>query len=615
MSDMNLEKNPENESSAASTENESSAASTENENSAAEQESENSAANTENESSAANTENENSENENADSAAENTAEKSEKKKKPQKKLQEIRNGNPAARKLKLNKRNFKHGTLAVVLTVIFIAAVVVLNVIVGLISDRIDTTADLSDTGIYTLDDSTINYLDKLTMDVTVSVMNSETDFEGGGTYYKSVNELLKKMDMQNEHFKVQYLLIDQNPDFTSRFSGETLSTNYIVVESEVTGRHRIITPGSYFSCNSFRDQLSQYGYPDTYIDQYVEQYVNSSYASQIVDGSNIEQAAISAMLYVTNTDPVRVAFTEGFGESDSSTLSSLLSKNGYDVETINLQSVSEIDSEIDYIVMYAPSMDYDNENLDKLAAFLDNDGAFGKNFVYFSNGQVYYNKTDDNSTALVNLSAFLAEWGIEVGDSYVMQTNADYTYGNMAIAQVLDVQDTDYAGTVYGNSLFTYDAYVRPLIQIWGEDKSKSGVEQKVLVKTYDGTYLRPMSTLSDSDFDVSSAESGIFNDAICAYKTHSTTQEISRVVAFGSELFAEVSYSNSNNQDLLVNIFNYISGKTDGVTITSKTFSTVGFDMNQSNANVLAVVLCIVIPIVVIVLGIVIWVRRRHR
>ena len=543
------------------------------------------------------------------------AEKPAKQKKPGKQPEEIRNGNPAARKLKLNRRNFKHGTLAVVFTVIFIAAVVVLNVIVSMISDRIDTTADLSDTGIYTLDDETIAYLDDLTMDVTVSVMNSETDFEGGGTYYKSVNELLKKMEMQNGHFKVQYLKIDQNPTFTSKFTGETLNTNYIVVEAEETGRHRIITPGSYFTCNALRDQFSQYGYPEAYIDQYVEQYVNSSYASQVIDGSNVEQAAISAMLYVTNTDPVRVAFTEGFGESDSSTLSNLLSKNGYDVETINLQSVSEIDSGIDYIVMFAPSIDYDNENLDKLARFLDNDGAFGKNLVYFSNGQAYYNKTIEDSAALVNLSAFLAEWGIQIGDSYIMQTNREYTYANMEIAQVLDIQDTDYAGDVYGNSLFTYDGYVRPVIRIWGEDKSKSGIEQKVLIKTYDGAYLRPMSTLSDTDFDISSAESGVFNDAVCAYKIHSTTQVVSRVVAFGSELFPDVSYSNSNNQDFLVNMFNYISGKTEGVTITSKAFSNVGFDMNQGSANILAVILCIVVPVVVIVLGIVIWVRRRHR
>lgn len=572
-----------------------------------------------------NTELENSEN--ATPAAEETSGKeasapgkAEKKSaKPEKKPAEIRNGNPAARRHKFNKRNFKHGTLAVVFTVLFLAAVVVLNVIVNIVSDRFDTTADLSDSGIYTLDEETTGYLDKLTMDVTVSVMNSETDFEGGGTYYKSVNELLKKMAMQNEHFKVQYLQIDQNPVFTSRFNGETLSTNYIVVESAETGRHRILTPGSYFSCNAFRSQLSQYDYPETYIDQYVEQYVNSSYASWVIDGSNIEEAAISAMLFVTNRDPVRVAFTTGFDELENSDLQKLLSKNGYDVESINVMNVSEIDKDIDFIVMMAPSKDYDNDSLDKIAKFLDNDGAFGKNLVYFSSSEVMYERDDTLSenqpgAALTNLSSFLAEWGIKIEDSYVFQTNGSYVFTSGGdYRQVMNLQDTEYIGNANSNSLYTVEKYMRPVTQIWGEDKSKGGVEQKVLIKSFDGAYEIPFN--ADENFDISTANSGEFIDAICAYKIHSTTQEVSRVAVFGSVYFQALTESNYNNQNILINMFNYISGKTDGVTITSKNFETVGFDMNQGSANVLAIILCIVIPILVIVLGIVIWVRRRHR
>ncbi len=537
------------------------------------------------------------------------------KKRREKVQAEIQNGNPAERKRRVNIRGLKHGTMSVVLTVLFIAGVVVLNVIVGIISDRVDTTADLTDTGIYTLDEATVEYLGKQSMDVTLSVLNSETSFEGGGTHYKSVNQLLRKMEMENGHFKLQYLQIDQNPDFTSKFKGETLRENYIVVESEETGRHRILTPADYFSTPSLRDSLSQYGFPQTYVEQYVEQYI-SNYGSQVIEGSNVEQAAISALLYVTNTDPVRVAFTEGFGEGDSSSLSALLDKNGYDVETVNLQSAEKIDSGIDYVIMFAPTMDYDNESITKLANFLDNGGAFGKNLLYFaSSSQPYYQSDESNS--LKNLSAFLAEWGIAVGDSIVMQTDASHTYGNMPFALIQDIQDTVYAGNTYGSSLFTYDAYVRPIIQLW-ENGAKGGVEQMALIKSFDGAYLRPLSAFAESDFDISSAESGKFIDALCAYKTHSTTQEITRVIAFGSEMFASstfMGYQNANNQDFLINMFNYISGKTEGVTITTKSFSNVGFEVNQENANILAVVLCAVIPVAVIVLGVVIWVRRRHR
>lgn len=531
---------------------------------------------------------------------------------------EIQNGNPAARKHKLNKRSLKHGTMAVILTILFIAGVVVLNVIVSIISDRFDTTADLTDSGIYTLDEATVEYLADLKYDVTVSVMNSEKSFESGGTYYKSVNELLNKMAMENEHFKLQYLQIDQNPDFTSRFNGETLSENYIVIESADKTRHRILTPGEYFSCPTLRDNLSQYGYPETYIDQYILQYINSSYASQVIEGSNVEQAAVSAMMYVTNDEPVRVAFTEGFGESDSSALSSLLYKNGYDVETIDLKKISEVDKDIDYIVMCAPTMDYDNDSLDRLSAFLDNGGSFGKNLIYIASMyQPNYAETDEESNSLTHLSAFLAEWGIAVGDSLVFQSNTNYSFGGMEYAHLQEIQDTDYAGNTYGSTLLTYDAYIRPIIQIW-EGGSKGSVEQEVLVKSHDGAYLRPISTLSQTDFDRSTAESGVFNDVICAKRIHSTANTYSRVIAFGSDMFVGstfMNYANSNNQDFMINMFNYISGKTQGTTITAKSFTNVGFEVNEEQANTLAVVLCIVIPVAVIVLGIVIWVRRRHR
>lgn len=77
--------------------------------------------------------------------------------------------------------------------------------------------------------------------------MNTESSFEGGSSFYKSVNELLNKMAMENEHFKLQYLKIDQNPDFTSRFNGETLSENYICGGVQGHQPPPLITPGEYF--------------------------------------------------------------------------------------------------------------------------------------------------------------------------------------------------------------------------------------------------------------------------------------------------------------------------------------------------------------------------------
>ncbi|MBQ9947504.1 MAG: Gldg family protein, partial [Oscillospiraceae bacterium] len=152
---------------------------------------------------------------------------------------------------KFNVRNFKHGTLSVVLTVVFIAVIVLVNVIVGLVSERFDTSADLSGSSIYSIDEKTEKFVKKLETDVTITVLNSEADFEAMGQVYKQVNEILKKMHLANERISIDYLVLDQNPNFSSKFKGETLEENYIVVECPETGRYRIIAGDSYITVDT----------------------------------------------------------------------------------------------------------------------------------------------------------------------------------------------------------------------------------------------------------------------------------------------------------------------------------------------------------------------------
>lgn len=503
-------------------------------------------------------------------------------------------------KKKFNARSFRRGTLSVAFTVIFIAAVVVLNVIVGIISERVDTTADLTDTGFYTLDEDAEKYIkETLAGDVTLTVLASESDFEGQGTYYKQINEILKKMEMASDHVTLNYIDLNQNPNYSSQFKGETLSAGYIVVESAETGRHRILTRADYFDVNS-----SIASYDSSIIEQYIEYY-----GSVCIEGSNIEQAAVSAMMYVSNKDLVRVAFTDGYGEEDSTALQNMLSKNGYDVLTVNL-ATEEIPDDVDFVVVFGPKYDIDNENLTKLDRFVDNGGEYGKTILYFAS--VNQEKTP-------NIDAFLADWGFEIGYSAVGQSDSNYLISNYtAYAHLQQILETPYTALSYSSELYTFGAYLRPVLQIWGDDGSRGGVEQQVLMTTYDNAFLCPLDLAEDAEFSLDTAESGTFNDAVVAYRLHATTQELSTLAVFGSTELASSSFmstSNANNQDFFINMFNYISGKEDGIVIKSKSVSSVTFEMSAQTANTLAIVLCVAVPVAVIVLGIVIWVRRRHR
>ncbi|MDE6728328.1 MAG: GldG family protein [Oscillospiraceae bacterium] len=498
-------------------------------------------------------------------------------KKPEKK--------PRKPRLKFNKRSIKRGALSVVLTILFVAAVVVVNVIVGIVSDRVNTAADLTTAGIYSLDEKTENFLnDTLSYDVEITVLNSEKAFEDQDSSYKQVNELLKKMEMTGGHVKVKYLDIDQNPNYTAQFKGETLSTNYIVVECEKTGRHRIISPYDYFSFN--QDYLQYYG-------------------AYVVEGSNIEQETVSAMMYTTSDRLVRVAFTEGYNEGDgSSALKNLLSKNGYAVESLPLLTTAEIDSEIDYVVIYAPTIDMDKDQLAKLDKFLDNNGKFGKNLVYFAS-------TTQPKTP--NIDEFLSDWGLSVGYDVIGQTDENYLMSATTLyAHLQKICDTDYTKNVYGTKLYTYGMEQRPVYALDG-----STADRTVLMTTYDKAFLYPLDEEEAKDFKYDSAVTGEFNDVVISQKTTEGGVK-SRVCAVGSDLLASnvmMSYSNSNNAEFFVGIWNFISGREQGMTIKGKSLTPTTFEMNVKTANTLSVVLCIIVPICVIVFGIVIWLRRRHR
>lgn len=486
---------------------------------------------------------------------------------------------------KVNVRSLKRGSLSVTFTVIFIAAVVLVNVIASVVSERFGAAADLTGGGLYTLDETTQNYLDNsLNSDIKITVLSSEQVFEQNAAT-RQVSEILKRMEIENGNITLDYLDLDQNPNYVSRFTGEELDTDYIVIESERTGRHRVITPTDYFGLTT--EELQYYYAYYGYVTQYL-----------------IEQEAVGAMMFVTDEDPVRVAFTEGYGETDHSALEDLLEKNGYSVEKIDLLSAEDIDPDIDFVIVHAPSIDIGNEQLAKLDKFLDNNGRYGKNVIYFAG--ISQPKTP-------NIDSFLSDWSLSVGFYDVGQMNSSYLISSFTpYAHRLQICDTSYTSELYGSRLYTLGADMRPVFV-----ENGGSADTSVLLKTYDDAFLYPLDLENEDEFDMNSAQSGAFNEVAAGVKT-SSDGAVSRVIAVGSDTFSGsyfMSYTNGNNSDFFVNMFNVISGRTAGVVIQAKLPIDLSFEMNAKAANTLAVALCIVIPVCIIAVGIAVWLRRRHR
>ena len=76
-------------------------------------------------------------------------------------------------------RRLRHGTMATVLSVCFVAAVVLVNVIVSILVDRYPISVDLTSNKVFELSQESIDYVENIDKDIDVYILATKEDFSG----------------------------------------------------------------------------------------------------------------------------------------------------------------------------------------------------------------------------------------------------------------------------------------------------------------------------------------------------------------------------------------------------------------------------------------------------
>ena len=80
-------------------------------------------------------------------------------------------------KKKTNVKQLKHGMMSTVLTIVFIAAVVLVNVIATVLFERYPLTIDLTKEKKYSISTDSQEYIEKIDVDVLVTIFSTEEQF------------------------------------------------------------------------------------------------------------------------------------------------------------------------------------------------------------------------------------------------------------------------------------------------------------------------------------------------------------------------------------------------------------------------------------------------------
>ena len=555
------------------------------------------------------------------------------------------------KKLK-NRKKLKYGGLATAITVIFVAVVVLVNVVVTQLDKRSpNAKLDLTTANLYEISDETLDYIRNLDKDVDVAISSDEATFTSD-KYNKMIAETLSKYQGYSDRINVTYFDTTKDPDVLSKYQelyGGSIQSGQIIINS---GKRIKVynTQTDMFEIDQQKYQYYQYGMASF---------------SDCITAFKGEQALTSGIMNVTDSNPKTVGilatsngspiFAQTSSSADPNTyafyaMENLLDENGYDVKRLDMMTDELDTATYDILVLPAPKTDLTMDSIQKLQDFMYNDGNLGKQLVYIA---------DYTQSSTPNLDAFLKEWNVQVDYSSVIdENNSSNQQVNILLSQnsnssfvapvVTVTDDEDYNGHLANTSL----PIVAPMARSIQTLTANNGRTVTSLLTSSETSYCYPLSpktyntdgtdgtaadgetqaateaateaaaenTTTTTSFDKDAAPHGA-NTVMALCRDQQSTGDSfieSDVIVLGSMSMLDanlVQNSSYNNAEYFVGLLNSVCGKEDSIVVASKDLTQTSITATATQLKVIRLVVVFLIPLTVVVVGVIVAVRRRYR
>ena len=489
---------------------------------------------------------------------------------------------PAPKKGKnpFRSNKFKRGGMATLMTVVFVAIVIVLNVVVSALAERFPSMdIDMTAQGLNTLSDQAIEIAQSIDEDTTIYLIGSEDAYENNQIYssygleYSQVASLARRLAEANSHIKVEFVDPDTNPTFISEYADEDLSTGKVMVQT-VTDLFTI-------------EQDQTTGGYNTY--------------------SMVDSALAGALELVNMEDVPVFTIATGHGEmltSDNmASFISMLEDQNFEVQEIDLLTES-IPEGTQVLMLPTPTTDYSEAEVDKLREYLNNT----------TNPEALTLLATSNPTqgSMPNYEAFLEEWGIRVEEGVVAETNTDRMALADAYGVLVDPSEDYLSGNTYDRLVSYYSAPITKLFD------ANNGISTYDLWTTSDSAYVVTEDTTEEqaADPDTSSQTVASVSSKYVQVDGSSVTRSL---VMFGSSyVFLDTFMSNAfSNGSFVTDLTLYLTGN-DGsnVTVLTERVQTNEMDVTatRSTMDMWGIIFSAVIPVAILACGLVIFLKRRH-
>lgn len=470
------------------------------------------------------------------------------------------------RRYSVSGKGIRLGAYSVTGILVMTGLTVAVNVLLNYVPERY-TSFDVTSNDLYTLTEETKEFIQGLQSDVTIYVLAGETGKN------EDLDKTLMRMAELSGHVSVEYVDPMVNPKFY-----------YNYTDTEPTGNSLIVVCG---------DRSTVVDYNNIYT--YEMNYNTYNYETTGYDG---EGQLVSAITYVTTEDMPKFYLVTGHGElAFEESFLSAIKKENVAYEELALYAADEIPEDAQGIIINAPTSDFSADDADKVIAYLEKGG----------NALLVPTVVDVEMT---NFERILAYYGVSVVDGVIVEGDRNHYYQN----------------PYYLFPVIESDSVTQQVIEGAIFSPFSRGLSYDDMA---DGIYYTPLLTTTESSFskngaaggeDFSRQEGDIDGPFAVSLKAEKETAEGELSVAFfvaSESLFTETAddMAPGNNEKLFCAMISSLADHESVVGIPAKSFSMSPLVFSAQTVLVVSIVCNIVVPLMLLVIGIVIWARRRKR
>lgn len=471
-----------------------------------------------------------------------------------------------------NNKNLRAGGYSIIAIFVAIILVIVMNVLVALIPASI-SQIDITDQSMYTVSDQTKQIVSSLDKDVTIYWICTS------GYEDKYISHLLDQYKELSDHIKIEEIDPEVYPTFADQYMSDSsdLEDNSIIVEC-----------GERFM---FMDSA------DTYDVDYSNYYTDGTYEYYFVG----EDAITAGIDYVVNDNLKHMYTLSGHGENDLPTAyTSVIQRDNVAVESLTLVLVGAIPEDCDILAIISPQVDITDAEKIMIDKYLEKGGDL----------LLVTNPAEDVST-FKNIESIVNYYGVESVPGIVVEPDS-YNYVEDSPYKIVpDLIRHEITAPILDRSMYV----LMPVSHgIFNTGKHPNGVEVERLLVTSDDAFSKAKGYSMESF----SKEEGDIDGPFLLSCAITDTNTDSKIVWISSGYITDYATNTKiagNNQEFFTNSINWMTGNEASIAMHSKNLSANYLSMTEKTATLLTVVVIVLVPLLYLLIGIVISVRRRRR